>query len=165
MPTTSIPAHRSCGLSRFARLCVAFLVLFSGCRSPFPVHVEHRPGDAPKASPVPYAAKYVLGTVNETGAGVVPLQRCDIQDQFQVGFIREPDGTLVAYAGGRKFPLPEGHYVWQIAPESRKTRGEVARDNADRVLGTVLTVLGYVAAAVLYVPASMLGATTNGGHN
>ncbi|QJW93498.1 hypothetical protein [Frigoriglobus tundricola] len=166
MPTTPIRVRRVWRLPCFARLCVAVLVLFSGCRSPYPVYVVHRPGDAPKAGPVPYAATYVLGAVNETDASVASLQRCAIQEQFQVGFIREPDGTLVAYAGGRKFPLPEGHYVWQIAPESQKSRGEVALVDASRVLGAVGAALGYIGAAAAYVGFMMLGAAAkSGGHN
>lgn len=34
--------------------------------------------------------------------------------------VGELDGSLVGYAAGRKIPLPEGSYRWQITPETRQ---------------------------------------------
>ena len=88
-----------------------------------------------------------------------------IQDRFQIGFIRDADSSLVAYAGGRRFPY-EGHYVWQIAPETQQTRGELARADAGKALGTAVTALGVVAAFALKVGLAVLGAAAkSGGHN
>lgn len=163
----SITRSRTRHLWRLARLFVVALVLVCGCRTPAPgVVVEHRPGDGAKACPVPYAATYVLHSVDETGTGATLLERAAIQDKFQVGFIRQADGALVAYAGGRKFPLPEGHYVWQIVPNTQKTRGELAQAAAGKVLITVGMVVGSVVVVAVYVAMGILSAYGgSGGHN
>ena len=149
---------------RPARLFAVALVLVCGCRVAHPgVLVEHRPGDAPKACPVPYAATYALQAVDETGTGATLLERAAIQHKFQVGFIREADGSLVAYAGGRKFPLPEGHYYWQITPETQKTRGDLAQADAGKALAVVGKGLAFAGAFVVATVFGMLGAFMKSG--
>lgn len=154
-------------LPRLARLFAVALVMVGGCRSVHPgVLVEHRPGDSPKACPVPYAATYLLQSVDDTGTVVVPLERCAIQHKYQVGFIREADGGLVAYAGGRKFHLPEGHYFWEIAPETARTRGDLTHADVSKVLSAAGKALVYVGAGVALVAVQALaGFAKSGGHN
>jgi hypothetical protein len=152
---------------RVARLFAVAVVLVCGCRAPHPgVVVEHYPGDGACACPVPYAATYSLQSVDETGTESTPLQRAPVQHKFQVGFIREADGSLVAYASGRKFPLPEGHYVWQIDPDTQRTRGELARGQINKAIKTVGTVLAYTGAAVVCIAGTAIyGFAAAGGHN
>jgi hypothetical protein len=160
----TMSGNRMHRLGRLARLFAVVLVLVCGCRS---VHlgvlVEHRPGDAPKACPVPYAATYLLQAVDDSGTEATLLQRADMQHKFQVGFIREADGQLVAYAGGRKFPLPEGRYVWQIAPETARTHRELTQTDGGKILEKAGKVLAHAAVFALVGAFMMLGAAAGAG--
>jgi hypothetical protein len=130
------------------------------------VVVEHRPGDGPHACPVPYPATYTLSAIDPITGAHVPLERADIQHKFQVGFIREADGSLVAYAGGRKFPLDEGYYVWQITPESQKTYGELRQAKVGPILAAMGKGLVYAGIGVVCVAGFALCALCmTGGHN
>jgi hypothetical protein len=65
------------------------------------------------------------------------IDRVFVKRQSCVGFVREPDGTLVGYAGGWKVPLPEQSFRWQIAPESKRSQASVYREQAGRTLRTI----------------------------
>jgi hypothetical protein len=158
--------HRLRGLARI--LLAALLLADCGCRSALHpgVVVEHRPGEAPRARPVPYAAAYTLFAVDPLTGAALPLERADVQDRYQVGFIREPDGSLVAYASGQKFPLPEGCYAWRIAPESQKTYRELRQAKLGPALAAAGKGATYAALGVLCLAGlALYGIAAAGGHN
>jgi hypothetical protein len=124
----------------------------AGCRSaPHPgVVVEHQPGDGVCTRKVPYDATYALYALNPDGSETVPIDRASVEKREHVGFVFRPDGTLAAYAGGRKIHLSEGWYVWRITPETQQTRRQLAGAKVGKVLvasGKVLGVACMAAAA------------------
>ncbi len=147
-------------------LALAFAPALAGCMAAPSngTRVEHRPGEGPKTHSVPYDATYVLQLVDETGAGAMVLERVAVERKFQIGFIRDGDGGLVAYAGGRKFPLSEDHYVWQIAPDAQKSRGDVMQAKAGPVIATAGEALVDVGAFIGWLAGQMLyGFASTGG--
>jgi hypothetical protein len=159
MPTSGNPKHRRCRSRGVGRLfLIALILVGSGCRSvSHPgVLVEHQPGEGSKTCPVPYTATYVLSAVDLTRGELIPLEHAKIEEKSQVGFVRQLDGEFIAYAGGRKFPLSEGHYVWQITPESQKTHGELRQAEAGKVLVATGKVLAGAGVVVLTVAGSFL---------
>jgi hypothetical protein len=169
MPTSGNPKHRHCRSHGVGRLfLVALILVGSGCRSvSHPgVLVQHLPGEGSKTCPVPYTATYVLSAVDLTRGALIPLEHAKIEEKSQVGFVRQPDGEFIAYAGGRKFPLPEGHYVWQITPESQKTHGELRHEEIGKVLAVAGKALVCVGACVGFVAFQALCCfAAAGGHN
>jgi hypothetical protein len=153
------------GIRRSALAVVGgvMLVLLCGCRTVVNsgVVVEHHPGDGILTLQVPYTATYALYALNSGGADTVFLERANIERRSHVGFVWQPDGSFVAYAGGRKFPLPpEGHYVWRITPESERTNRELARAEVGKVMGTAGTVLIKVSAFAVVTAVTIVA----GGH-
>jgi hypothetical protein len=127
-------------VTRFAPLaCIALTALAGGCLSPGPpgLAIEYDPGKTPKTFRTPYAAVYELTLVDEREMSPPVIDRVFVKRQSCVGFVREPDGVLVGYAGGRKLPLPEQHFRWQIAPESKRSWASLCRERAGRVLRAV----------------------------
>lgn len=169
MPTSGNAKHRFCRSPHVGRLFLIALVLVgSGCRSvSHPgVLVQHLPGEGSNTCPVPYTATYILSAVDLTRGELIPLERAKIEEESQVGFVRQPDGEFIAYAGGRKFPLPEGHYVWQITPESQKTHGELRHEKVAPVIAAAGKCLVYLGVGVvLLAGVAVAGACLTGGHN
>jgi hypothetical protein len=147
---------------------LSLVLLGSGCQSvPHPgAYVEHQPGDGSKTCPVPYTETYILSGLDPTIGELIPLERVTIEEESQVGFVRQPTGEFIAYAGGRRFPLLDGYYVWQITPETQKTRTDVRQGDVGKVLHAAGKVLGQVGVVTLEIAGKMLyGFAATGGHN
>jgi hypothetical protein len=111
---------------------VGISMLVGGCMSyPKDLSIEYRPGQKTKTFEAPYEATYVLVAIDER-QGSVEIQRTAIEERYQLGFVREPDGVLVAYAGGMKTPLAEGRYLWRITPETKLSKSQLAQRAARR---------------------------------
>ncbi|MDB5312276.1 MAG: hypothetical protein JWO38_6478 [Gemmataceae bacterium] len=131
-------------MSRFTLIASATLVaLAGGCRSS-PRHalaIEYHPGQKPETFKAPYDATYKLFATDEAGLSLTPIDQSSIERRYHVGFVRQPDGALVGYAGGRKISLPEGHYRWQITPETRVSRADFLCSRIVEVLGIPVAIL------------------------
>ena len=127
--------------------------------------MAYQPGGGTEIRPAPYPATYALYAVTPEGVGSVPLDRASVERHDQVGFVRQPDGTLSAYAGGRKIPLDEGQYVWQVTPETQRARSGTVEAEAEQgsALVAVGTVLEYVGLAAGMVALGLLKGLTGGG--
>jgi hypothetical protein len=145
-----------------ALLLLPLLTVLGGCRtaSPRETAIEYRPATQPTTRQAPYEATYTLHTVDTEGRTSAAIDRATVDRDNHVGFVRQLDGTIAAYAGGRKIPLPEGRYVWEMTPEcQRKTRCPVGENTVGAVV-TVATAIpeglanlaGYVGRAITSSP-------------
>ncbi|MBA4064193.1 MAG: hypothetical protein C0501_10855 [Isosphaera sp.] len=94
-------------------LALGTLAVSAGCRAldRDVVAIEHAPGGAPGSAVAGCAAAYQL--VGDGGAYPVAI---DVPEGAAVGFRRDPDGLVVAFAGEHTTSLPEGRYAWKYTP-------------------------------------------------
>lgn len=100
------------------RLSLAFALLsaLTGCVSPAPTgtFVGYQDGQAPTTRPVKCEATYALVS---HGAPAPIVEHRAVKGE-QLGFRRQPDGSVVAVAPGYTFPLAPGSYSWEVVPGS-----------------------------------------------
>jgi hypothetical protein len=137
-------------VSRRPLACLAlFAALLSGCAGR-----DYRPGAKPVTAYwpgkgscnnlAPYPGEYVL----LHGAEDEPVVKRELSADAAVGFEVLPDGRLVALAGERVIPLPEGDYRWHLSRVNHSERAHLALLEASDAAAPVLSalfVLGVVA--------------------
>jgi hypothetical protein len=101
--------------------------------------VEYRPGTPPTAVLAERDATYRLCAhePDETRPQV------DVTKGERVGFRREPDGSLVAFAGTRTTTIPDVYHVWEysswpVTPWERVRESTIKR--SEEVIGTVVAI-------------------------
>ena len=139
-------------VSRFAFIALAGLAaLASGCAGlgHEGLAIEYHPGERPRTLQAPYDATYELFAIAEPGVPPTLINQAAIPQTYHVGFIRNLDGSLIGYAGGQKIPLPEGHYRWQMIPESQRSNSQIVIDGMFDTVKTGGKVLGHLAGQYL----------------
>jgi hypothetical protein len=125
------------------------------------IAIDYCPGTQPTTQKAPYDAVYTLHLIDTEGQKGPALDRATIEQDYHVGFVRQPDGTLTAYAGGRTIPLDEGSYLWEMTAESPgKRRGLLTERTRDTVVEKSLAAAEFL----LWLPFQMLYAFARAGH-
>jgi hypothetical protein len=95
-------------------LALSFSFL-AGCASHYSsAVVVHQAGAGSVTRPAPKAATYALFA----GGSDESIETVAVAQGRQIGFIHASDGSLVAYAAGSQFAIPEGTYAWRVVPGS-----------------------------------------------
>jgi hypothetical protein len=149
---------------RAVLLQLAVLMPFAGgCWStPQPGRVvEYWPGQPARTTAIPFAAEYTLYRVTTPAGDLEPVHQVKVEEERNLGFIRRFDGTLAAYASGLTLPLDEGHYRWQLSPETPRQRKDRAREEVSDArraaanLGIAVVALSALLAAKLWLTGSV----------
>ena len=128
-------------MRRAVLLALAVSIAASGCAHPHARKpaAEFRAGRAPATRPVRHEASYALTRVDGTGE---PLATARVLRDECVGFRREADGTVLAVAGNKTFPLPDGEFAWVLVagtePTWRERAGTDWKDAAAKCGGAVI---------------------------
>jgi hypothetical protein len=139
---------------RFPLIALAgIIVLASGCAGPQhrDLAVEYHPGETTQTLRLPYDATYELYTITESGVWETPINRTALLKDEHVGFVRELDDSLVGYVAGRKIPLTEGSYRWQITPETRRSVNYWYQEAGTKTVLVIAAVTICVGAAALCI--------------
>jgi hypothetical protein len=147
-------------MRRVVLLALAFSIAAGGCAHPrgrFPA-AEFRAGRAPATRTVRHEASYALMRTDGPGE---PLATARVLRDECVGFRREADQSIVAVAGNKTFPLPDGEFAWVMVPGTeppwRERAGTDCKDAAAKVGGALVLgglALGCVGLGFLYAMAS-----------
>jgi hypothetical protein len=129
-------------MSRLVLLALGPLALSVGCRAldRDVLAVEHAPDADPVATVAGRAAAYQLVC---DGGAAYPVA-VDVPEGAAVGFRRDPDGLVVAFAGEHTTALPEGHYVWRYTPAPANGWERFAVGTRDRCENAAKAVAGSV---------------------
>lgn len=138
-------------------LLLPALVLPCGCQTlarDVPV-VEYSPGGTLDTAVAKYDATYTLSIGTS-----VSLQCTDVPEGGTVGFRREPDGAVVAFAGEetRRLDPDHGRHVWLCTAKPatvwgrRLVRGRDIAEEGGKVILFVLTLPILIPAIMIYGP-------------
>ena len=147
-------------MRRVVLLALAFSIATGGCAHPHARKpaAEFRAGRAPTTRPVCHEASYALMRIDGPGE---PLATARVLRDECIGFRREADGSVVAVAGNKTFPLPDGEFAWVLMsgtePPWRERAGTDCKDVGAKVGGALVLgslALGCVGLGFLYAMAS-----------
>lgn len=152
-------------MRRFTLLGLAVLTALTGCTVPGKngVVAAYRPGQKPTSKKVPYDSTVELHAREQRHA-TGPITSTGVTGGTEVGFRREPDGSVVAFVGERPVPIPDGRCEWVIVASSwprwwsrRKDDGKQLAAGMGTALGMTAVVCGAVGLGALYAAASSGG--------
>jgi hypothetical protein len=152
-------------MRRAVLLGLVALTTFGGCANPRRpgVVAVYAPGQKPTSAKVPYDATvelYARDQPQVTG----PLTSTGVTGGTRVGFRCEPDGSVIAFVGGRPVPIPDGRCEWVIVSSSWPRWWARRADDAGRAAeaaGTALALTGVgLGIAAFVVAYGYAGGTT-----
>jgi hypothetical protein len=152
-------------MRRAALLGLAVLTALGGCANPRRpgVVARYEPGQKLTSKKVPYDATVEL-YARDQPAATGPLTSTGVTGGTRVGFRREPDGSVVAFVGGRPVPIPDGRCEWVIVASSWPRWWARRADDAERAAeaaGTALALTGLgLGIAAFVVAYGYAGGTT-----
>ncbi len=128
---------------RVVLLVLPLLSLMSGCKALVrdAEVVEYRSGTLPITTAAKCDATYTLEVPENKRTSYNPV---DVAKGETVGFRREPDGSLIAFAGTHTYTIPDQHAMWCFvpAPVTRWDRFVVStRDKCENAFSTTLLVI------------------------
>lgn len=131
-------------------LALATALTGFGCTAlrPSAETIEYRPGSESVVVEARCDATYELETVDDKRRGFAPV---DVRAGQSVGFRRDADGRMVAFAAWQTYPLPEGRCVWRHTPKpvTRWDRFAVGARDGCGMIATAVYLPFFVTWAVL----------------
>jgi hypothetical protein len=116
---------------------------------------------------VPYSATYALYRVDSEGAAPVPVAAAAVERGRKIGFVPQPDGTVVAYAAGEKYPLTAARYTWEVTSDTARLwkvgLAQEAGDWSEKVISTTATAVTSLATITLMAGGVILYALASSG--
>jgi hypothetical protein len=143
-------------MRRAVLVALAFSIIASGCAHPHARKpaAELRAGREPTTRPVRHDATYALTRIGGVGE---PLATARVLRDECVGFRREADGSVVAVAGNKSYPMPDGEFAWVLVPGTgptwRERAGADCKDAAAKCGGALILgglALGMMGLGFLY---------------
>lgn len=106
-------------MRRVTLLGLTVLTAISGCVAVRPDDsvAAYRPGNSVTTTTAGFDATYALYAVDHPGA-TGPLLTVPLSRGNTIGFRREANRSVVAVAGERVIPIPDGACEWRVTPET-----------------------------------------------
>ena len=120
-------------MNRAVLLALPLLSVACGCKALVrdAETVEYRRGAIPRSTAAKCDATYTLEVPEDKRTSYNPV---DVATGEPVGFRREPDGSLVAFAGTHTYTIPDRHAVWSFV-RPHQSRGGIGSPSAHTTRG------------------------------